>query len=239
MWKAINIEGIGSVAFSYISLDYGDIPEALITNTSGGIDTRTGNSFSGSDVALGLGFAKQFTDKLSIGINLRYVREDLFIYSSDLWAFDVGSFYNTGWKGIRIGMSAQNFSTPARWLNTKEEEQQSYDLPLVYRIGTSIDLLGGQDLLLGGDPEKQKLTLNIDAIHSNDYAERLHVGVEYTVFNIFTLRGGYKFNYEEGNLSIGAGFNYNAGFANMRVDYAYVNYNYLQSPHRFSVILEF
>lgn len=234
-----NIEGIGSVAFSYISLDYGDIPEALITNTSGGIDTRTGNSFSGSDVALGLGFAKQFTDKLSIGINLRYVREDLFIYSSDLWAFDVGSFYNTGWKGIRIGMSAQNFSTPARWLNTKEEEQQSYDLPLVYRIGTSIDLLGGQDLLLGGDPEKQKLTLNIDAIHSNDYAERLHVGVEYTVFNIFTLRGGYKFNYEEGNLSIGAGFNYNAGFANMRVDYAYVNYNYLQSPHRFSVILEF
>ncbi len=234
-----NMGNLGTLALSYITLDYGDIPEALITGTSGGTDTRTGNTFSGSDVAFGLGFARQFTDKLSIGVNLRYLREDLFVYTSENWAFDVGSFYNTGWKGIKIARSAQNFSTPARWLNTLEEEQQSFDLPLIYRIGTSIDLLGGSDLLLGGDPLKQKLTFNIDAIHSNDYAERLHLGMEYWFLNMFALRGGYKFNYDEGNLSFGAGFNYDSGFANLRVDYAYVNYDFLKSPHRFSVIMSF
>lgn len=234
-----NFQGVGTLALSYISLDYGDIPEALVTSPGGGIDTRTGSTFSGSDLALGVGFARQFTDKLSIGVNFRYIREDLFVFSSDLWSFDVGSFYNTGWKGIRLAMSAQNFSTPARWLETKEEEQQSYDLPLVYRIGTSIDLLGGSDLFLGGDAANQKLTLNIDAIHSNDYAERLHFGFEYWFMNMFSLRGGYKINHEEGNLSMGAGLNYNAGFVNIRFDYAYVNYDFLQSPHRFSVLMSF
>lgn len=234
-----NLAGIGTLALSYISLDYGDIPEALVTSPGGGIDTRTGNTFSGSDLAFGVGFARQFTDKLSIGVNLRYIREDLFVFSSDLWSFDIGSFYDTGWKGIRLAMSAQNFSTPARWLDTKEEEQQSYDLPLVYRIGASIDLLGGSDLFLGGDPTDQKLTLNIDAIHSNDYAERLHLGFEYWFMNMFSLRGGYKINHEEGNLSIGAGIKYNAGFLDIRFDYAYVNYDFLQSPHRFSVLMSF
>lgn len=234
-----NIEGIGTMALSYISLDYGDIPEALVTSISGGTDTRTGNSFSGSDLAFGLGFARQFTDKLSIGINVRYLREDLFIYSADLWSFDVGSFYDTGWRGIKIGMSAQNFSTPARWLYTKEEEQQSYDLPLVYRIGLSIELMGREDLFLGGGPESHSVAVNVDAIHTNDYAERLHAGIEYWFMNMFSLRGGYRFNYEEGSLSAGAGVKYDAGMFNLRFDYAYVNYDFLQSPHRFSVVLGF
>lgn len=234
-----NFDGVGTIALSYVSLDYGDIPEALVTSPGGGIDTRTGNTFSGSDLAFGVGFARQFTDKLSIGVNIRYIREDLFVFSTDLWSFDVGSFYDTGWKGIRLAMSAQNFSTPARWLETKEEEQQSYDLPLVFRIGASIDLLGGMDLFLGGDPTDQKLTVNIDAIHSNDYAERLHLGFEYWFMNIFSLRGGYKINHEEGNLSIGAGIKYNAGFVDLRFDYAYVNYDFLQSPHRFSILMSF
>lgn len=235
----LNIEGIGAFALSYISLDYGKIDEALVTSSSGGSDTRTGESFSGSDVSLGLGFAKQFTDKLSIGLNVKYIKETLFQYSTDLWAFDVGSFYDTGWKGVRIAMSAQNFSSTARWLNTKEEEQQSYDLPLIYRIGVSIDLLGGEELFFGGDDELQKLTLNADAIHSNDYAERLNIGLEYTVFNMFTLRGGYRINYDEGNLCLGAGFKYDAGFTKLIVDYAYVNYDFLNSPHRISVIMSF
>src|SRR5690606_15885437 len=169
----------------------------------------TGNSFSGSDVAFGVSVARKFTDKLSIGVNLKYVREDLFVYSSSLWAFDVGSFYDTGWRGVRLAMSAQNFSSQARWLYTKEETQQSYELPIIYRIGVSMDLLGGHDLFLGGDPLQHKLTINMDAIHTNDYAERLHIGAEYLFFDMIALRSGYRINYEEGHLSFGVGLKYN------------------------------
>lgn len=235
----ISFEGIGTLTASYITMDYGEIAEAYTTSQSGGIDTRTGSYFSGSDLLFGIGLARKFTDRLSIGINLKYVRENLHVYSSDLWAFDVGSYYDTKWKGIKIAMSAQNFSGQARWLETKEEEQQSYELPIVYRIGLSIDLLGGEDLLLGGDSDNHKITVNMDAIHTNDFAERLHIGAEYKIFDMIFVRSGYRFNYEEGNLSLGVGFEYDAKFANLMVDYAYVQYDYLNSPHRVSVSIEF
>ncbi|MCF8260905.1 MAG: PorV/PorQ family protein [Melioribacteraceae bacterium] len=235
----ISLDQIGTVSLSYITLDYGDIPEALTTSASGNIDTRTGSSFSGSDLMFGIGIARSFTDKLSIGVNIKYIREDLHVYSSDLWAFDVGSYFDTKWRGIRIAMSAQNFSSQARWLFTKEEEQQTYELPIVYRIGFSIDILGGEKLFLGGDPDQHKLTYNIDAIHTNDYAERLHMGFEYEALNMLFLRGGYRFNYEEGNLSAGIGFKYQTDLLNINVDYAYVQYDFLESPHRVSVSLSF
>lgn len=234
-----NLNGIATFAFNYVSLDYGDIPEAVVTSTSGGVDTRTGSYFTGSDVLVGFGIAKQFTDKLSIGINVKYMQEKLHVYSSSLWGFDVGSFYDTKWKGIRIAMSAQNFSTQARFLHTKQEEQQTYEIPLIFRIGVSMDLIGGKDLFLGGEPDQHKVTINIDAIHSNDYKERLHLGLEYKVFNIFSLRGGYKINYDEGNLSFGAGVDYSLEGIRLNFDYAYVNYDFLQSPHRFTVTLGF
>lgn len=235
----INLHEYGALGFSYVSLDYGEIPEAYVTSPTGGVDTRIGTTFGGGDLAVGFTYAKRFTDKLSIGMQVKYLREELYKYSTNLWAFDVGSYYETGWKGIRIAMSAQNFSSQARWLNTKEEEQQSYEIPIIYRIGFSIDLMGGRDLILGGNPEEHKLSLNLDAIHSNDYAERLNTGLEYTAFNFITFRTGYKINYDEGNFSIGFGAKYKEGPIDIKFDYAYVQYDFLESPHRFSIIMAF
>ena len=228
----------GVFAVHYAALNYGDIEEALTTSANNSEDTRTGNFFSGSDLILGLSFSRAYTDKLSIGVTAKYLREELFTFTNSLWAFDVGSYYHTGWKGIRLAMSAQNFAQQARWLHTKEEEQQSYELPLMFRLGWSIDLMGGSDLFLGGNPNQQ-FTFNMDAIHTNDYAERLHIGAEYVLYQTLAFRGGYRFNYEEGNLGLGLGLNYSVQNIQMHIDYAYVSYDFLDSPHRVSVLLEF
>lgn len=235
-WRA---GSLGVFALNYVSLDYGEIQEALVTSPTGGVDTRTGQTFSGNDLAIGLAFSRSYTDKLSLGVNVKYIRERLFTYTNSQWAFDVGSYYDTGWRGIRLAMSAQNFSSQARWLKTREEEQQNHELPLLFRIGWSIDLLGGEKLFLGGDPMQQRFTLNMDAIHSNDYAERLHIGGEYVLHNLIALRGGYRFNYEEGNLSYGAGFQYNTGGVGLKIDYGYVTYDFLDNPHRFTLSATF
>jgi hypothetical protein len=234
-----NIDGVGSFAISYNDLNYGQIPEALVTSASGNVDTRTGNTFSGGDLIVGLDFAKEFTDKLSIGLGVKYLREDLFVYSSSGVAFDVGTYYKTGWHAVRIAMSAQNLGGPARWLYTQQESEQSYDLPIVFRIGWAVDLMGGNDSFLGGDPAENKLTFSMDGVHSNDYGERVLMGLEYTAFNFISLRGGYRLNYTEGNLSFGAGINYTLGPINIKFDYAYVAYSYLQSPNRLSLIMTF
>lgn len=218
-------------------MNYGDLEEATVTSPTGGVDTRTGNIFSGRDAVFGIAYAKSFTDKLSLGINVKYIREDLYKYNASIWSFDVGSLYNTGWKGIRLAMAAQNFSSQARWLHTGEKNQQSYEMPLLYRIGASMDLLGGEDLLLGGNPNSQKLTFNVDAIHSNDYSERVNIGMEYVFLNQFYFRGGYRINVDEGALSFGIGINTKITGMNMQIDYSYVSFDFLDSPHRISMLL--
>lgn len=229
--------GVGAI--SYISLNYGQLQEALVTSPTGHMDTRTGDTFSGKDLAIGISYARSLTSNFSIGVSIKYIQEDLFTYTSSLWGFDIGTLYDTGWKGIRLAMSAQNFASQARWLHTGAEERQSYEIPLLYRIGWSIDLLGAEDLFLGGRKEHQRLTFNMDAIHTNDYAERLHLGMEYWLFDLFTIRSGYRFNYEEGNLSFGGGLKYQIRSITLKIDYAYVNYDFLNSPHRFSLCVTF
>lgn len=227
------------LALDYISMSYGDIDEALSTSPTGNLDTRTGDTFTGSDVSIGLSLAKQFTNKLSIGIRTKYLREDLFTYSSSLMAFDVGTYYETGWKGIRLAMSAQNFANQARWMHTRTEQKQQYEVPLLFRIGTSIDLIGGENLIFGGKPERSRLTVNLDAIHTNDFAERLNIGAEYWLWNRIALRTGYRLNRDEGQFSAGAALNYTVASVNIVVDYAFVDYDYLDSTQRFTLTLKF
>jgi hypothetical protein len=234
---AYNWEMIGAFSVYFVGLDYGDIEEALTISPTGNLDTRTGSFFTGNDMAIGLSYARKFTEQLSIGISLKYLREELFTYNTSMVSFDIGSYYDTRWKGIRLAMTAQNFAEQARFLETKEEFEQQYELPLVFRIGWSIDLLGGENLFFGGNPELHKLSFNMDAVHTNDFAERLHMGMEYWLFNKFSLRAGYRFNYDEGNLSVGAGLDYPVGSMNLRVDYAYVDYDFLDATHRLSIII--
>jgi len=226
-------------AVDYISMNYGDIDEALVTSPTGNLDTRTGDTFTGSDLSIGFTIAKKFTDKLSIGLRTKYLREDLFTYSTSLLAFDVGTYYETGWKGIRLAMSAQNFAAQARWIHTRIKQQQQYEIPLLFRIGTSIDLIGGQDLVFGGNPDKNRLTVNIDAIHSNDYAERFNIGMEYWLFDRFGLRSGYRMNRAEGQWAVGGSLKTKVSTVQLILDYAYVDYDYLNSVHRFSTYFSF
>lgn len=235
----IKLENWGVLALNWVFMDYGDLEEALVTSPTGGMDTRTGNIFTGKDIAIGIAFARQFTDKLSIGLNVRYIREDLYKFNSSLVSFDVGSYYETGWKGVRLAMSAQNFSGSARWMKTGEEAQHSYEIPLVFRIGFSIDLLGHEDLLLGGNSTQHQLSFNLDAMHSNDYAERLNMGLEYIFLDQFFIRGGYRMNYDDGNLSFGMGANTEFAGVGLKVDYSFVSYDFLDSPHRISLVMAF
>ncbi len=234
----VRLKGIGIVGLSAASLDYGELKESLAISPSGGNDTRTGNSFTGGDIMLGLTFTREFTDRLAIGVSLKYLREELFVYDTDLLAFDVGTYYHTGFKGIRLAMGAQNFGAKSvKWLEESDREE-GYDLPLVYKIGVAMDLIRHSNSFFNlGNPHY--LQISFDAINTNDYGERYHMGAEYWFNDLIALRSGYKFNYEEGNLSLGFGLKTGIAGKRIQVDYAFVNYDVLTSPHRFTVAFAF
>ncbi len=234
----MHFEGIGVAALSVASLSYGDIPEALSSVPSGNSDTRTGNTFTGGDLMIGLSFSRQFSDQLSIGVTAKWMQEKLFTYTVSMPAFDIGTYYDTGFRGVRIAMSAQNFAGSAKWLS-RSDRDEGYDIPLVYRIGAAIAVVNGSNGIFSlGDAHS--VTFSTEALHTNDFTERLNVGAEYWFNNLLALRGGYRFNVDEGAWSFGAGIRLKelAGY-DLRVDFAYVSYQYLESPTRLTLSFAF
>lgn len=227
--------GVGVFALSVASLDYGDIPEAVVTPGRGG-DGRTGASFTGGDLLVGLGYAREFTDRLAIGLNAKFLRETLFDYGVNTFAFDVGTSYGLGFNETRLAMSAQNFSRAVRWLGDDSDRQEGYDIPLVFRIGLSTALLGEENAFFSAGP-LHHVTVSAEAVNSNDYSERLHFGAEYGFSDFLSVRGGYRLNYAEGNWAVGFGLHPRTENLAFRLDYAYVHYEYLTSPHRITVLL--
>lgn len=226
-----NWDGIGVFALSIASLDYGSIPEALVTGA--GNDTRTGNDVSGSDFMAGLSYSRPMTDRLSLGVTVKYLHESLWEYSANTLAFDVGTAFDLGYNGIKLAMAAQNFGGAVKYLDVSDREA-GYDLPLMFRIGLSAAVLGGNDAFLTSSP-MHRLIVSAEAINTNDFSERLHLGGEYWFSDFLALRAGYRMNYAEGNWSLGFGLSPSLAGMEVRLDYAYVAYEFLDAPHRFTL----
>ena len=56
---------------------------------------------------------------------------------------------------------------------------------------------------------------------------------------MFFLRGGYKFNYDEDGLTLGAGVNVKVAGTQIRLDYAYGSFGIFDYIQRFSFIFSF
>ena len=230
--------GVGTVALSVVALDYGDIDEAVVGG-AGANDTRTGNTVSGGDLMAGLTLARRFTDRLSIGVTAKFLRETLWDYDVNTYAFDVGTFYQMGYNGLTLAMSLQNYGGSVHFLDeTQSDRQEGYDLPLIFRIGASTRLVGAQNAFLNAG-SVHDVVFSAEAVNTNDFSERVHVGLEYTFSELLMLRGGYRMNYEEGNWSAGFGLAPEMGDLQVRLDYAYGSYQYLQDPHRLTMTLAF
>jgi hypothetical protein len=106
----------GNIGFHYIYLDYGEMVrneynEITVDGLGTGqteILTDLG-TFSAYDLALGLTYARQITDRLQVGGNFRYIEEKIDDARISNWAIDVGTMYYTGLKTLRLAMVGRNF----------------------------------------------------------------------------------------------------------------------------------
>lgn len=231
-------DGIGIFAISIAALDYGDIPEATVRGGGSLGDARTGNNISGGDLMAGVAYSREFTDRLSIGVGAKFIRESLWDYAVNTYSFDVGTSYYIGYMGTRLSMSAQNFGGSVSWLDEESDRVEGYDLPLVFRIGLSTNVIGGTNAFFDGGP-MHRLVFSAEAINSNDYNERLNLGAEYWFSDFLAVRGGYRINYADGNWALGFGLAPEFSGMQVRLDYAYVMYDFLDAPHRFTLSLAF
>ena len=220
-------------------LDSGDM-EVTTASSPDGIDEY----FNVLDLSLRLMYGKHLTDRLRIGGGIKYIREEIYTTSMQSFVFDMGSNFNTGVYGIKLGMSVSNFGPDVQFhgegLNVVVPDTtdisgrlskitQKFSVPLVFRLGI-------QKYLIGADENSvNRLTVSADAINPIDYTVYGSLGAEYSWRNIGFFRAGTHIGHDTAGLSLGGGLKWSM-FA---VDYAYVNYGILEETHQFGISLEF
>ena len=236
----------GVIGLSFLTVDYGKFYFTRVAQNEQGFEDIEGYTQPSAYVA-SLGYGRVLSDKFSVGGQVKYayqklgksivpvytkivvdsatVRTDTALvekdYALSVLAFDFGTIYKTGLKSLVFGMSISNFSREIKY------EVESFQLPLTFKIGLSMDLLD----LVPGASEQHSLVVSVDAVHPRSYYEYLNYGGEYSFMNTIILRAGYVTHHTEYDLSAGIGVR-KFGLA---VDYSYVPMKVFNDIHRISV----
>lgn len=192
-----------TAAISVSDFSINEFEETTVLNPEG-----TGRMVSAGDLSIGLSLAKRFTDKLSIGAQVKYLQEKLDDYDVNNVLFDFGAIYETGFRNLRLGFSFQHYGPDMKYA------YQEFRAPLLFRIGAADEIINNDNL---------KITASAEVVHPTDNNEWVNAGTEIQILKNFIVRSGYRFKNDEGKLSFGVGI-IPPELANMglKIDYSFV-----------------
>ncbi len=246
---AVPITNLGTFALQLTSLNSGEIDVRTVEFPKG-----TGERYSVTNFALGLGFGLMLTDRVSVGLQVSYIQETIWHSSLSTFGLNFGVQYQVEENGLTVGASILNFGPRAGYdgrdlyinydfnsdkygdndLLPAELRTDAYSLPTSFRVGVSYPLIINED---------NKVTFAMDAFHPNDNTESISIGSEWQFLNSFSVRGGYRDLFipdSEAGLVLGAGVRVNVLESyNLRFDYAWADYGRLEQAHRFTISLGF
>lgn len=249
---AIPIENVGTIGAFIGHLGMPDIERTTIASPNG-----TGEKVSAGSIVIGLSYSRALTDRFSIGGNVKYVNETIWHSTATTFAFDVGVLYRTFFNNMRIGMSISNFGSDMQidgrdmlvqhdinssFAGNNENlnaylDTDKFPLPIVFRFGISANI--AKDFL---NSTEHDWIVSVDAVHPNDNKEYLNLGTEVKLYNMISLRTGFRqllLEQREGGLTFGFGVDLNVMNVNLKVDYANVDYGRLDHQNKFSLIFSF
>jgi len=213
----------GVLGFSLTALSMGEQDITTVAEPDG-----TGQTYSVMDLAFGISYAHQISDRFSYGHTLKFIRLSAYNEIASTVAIDIGMLLQTDFHGLKIGMCLSNFGGEPKYegrdLIDKADIDEDVDgnvlsdvtlttepwpLPLMFRVGIAMDLLGANNAFMSST--NNRLTMTLDAEHPNDSREHINLGGEYSYNELFFIRGGYRFNYDEENWTFGAGLKLDLG----------------------------
>ncbi|MDP6684604.1 MAG: PorV/PorQ family protein [Candidatus Marinimicrobia bacterium] len=242
----INLGNIGTIGgtISYLHMD-----EMLVTTTHDP-EGELGQTFKAGSYLGALTYAKNLTNKFSVGLTAKYINEFIYNSSAAGFAVDIGTLYKTQIKGFTLGMSISNFGNKMQMKGrdliiqtdldpTLESDPEhinanlstdKFDLPLIFRFGTAYSFSVFHPGLF--------ITVASDAIHPNDNTESLNIGSELNFNNTVFLRGGFHNLFQrntEEEFTLGCGVHIKMGRVIWVLDYAYQEFGRLGTPQKVTI----
>ena len=245
----LNLDGINALGLSVTQLSYGEEIVTTVSQPEG-----TGEKWGASDLAASLSYARNLTDRFSIGGSVKYIQEKIWNETASAFAMDVGLLFITQFNDMRLGMSISNFGTDMQMdgrdlLRSHDLDPDalghnetipsklktgSWPLPLLFRVGLAMDVV---------EIGAHRITLALDALRPSDNTEIVNIGSEIVLQNMVALRVGYKSLFrtesEEG-LTLGCGLNMplGPGFSG-QFEYTFADFGLFEDIQMFSVGLMF
>jgi len=256
---------LADIAYDYVAValpagKWGRVVASLTALNSGEIDVRTvtqplgtGERYSVSDVAIGVGYGRQVTDRFSAGAQVTYVQETIWNSSLNTVVFNVGTLYQVSDRGLRIGASLANVGTQARYSGRDlsivydadptrygdngtlpgEIDTDAFDVPTLFRVGLGLPVrLSPQ----------ASLQLAVDVFHPSDNTEGMSAGAELEYARRLAVRAGWQDAFQrdtEVGLTLGAGVHGKLDIYGFTLDYGWADHRRLGGTHRVTFGLTF
>jgi hypothetical protein len=245
---AVKLDDDNALAVSVQQLDYGS--EGITTASQ---PDGTGQEWDAQDIAFGVSYARNLSDRFSIGGTGKYITERIWNESASAFAFDVGLLFRTQYNDLKIGMNIANFGTelkldgkdllepvdidPAHAGNNNNIvatiNTKSWTLPLLFTVGVGMDVLHSDAFVW---------TVAADAVYPNNQTTYFNGGTEVVWSDLVSLRAGYNSLFKQSpqeGLCAGMGVQYAIGSVVTRVDYSYMDYGVFNAISRYSLTVSF
>ena len=225
VWAAFSNPGsLASVEQRFFSVSYSPQPFGLkelarasfsfVEPMSFGVFSLSGSRFGFElyrEVTASISFSQRFADQFQIGVTANYYSLAIENYGSAATVgLDVGMLVNIA-EDVRWGVAAVNLTAPT--IGAAKER-----LPQVFLVGVDYNPIS-------------EATISAEIEKDVRYPTELHVGVEYTMFEVLSVRGGVSS--EPSTLNTGVGIHYSV----FQLDYALSEHPDLGISHHFSLSL--
>ena len=205
----------GALVLGVTSFSFGDIERTTVANPEGG----NGN-FNISYTTISMGYAKEFSNSIYGGFNLKMISEGISDLSSSGVALDAGIMYKTGIGKNKLGKkNRDNFKFGITLKNVGptmifrgdglsfkgestsgipmavENRTQDFEMPTQLIMGLTYDFrIGSKVDTVTNKVVSDHILSASGAFISNSFTrDQFSLGLEYSFRNLFQLRGGYLY----------------------------------------------
>ncbi len=179
-------------------------------------------SVDNMDIVGTFSYAYPVTPDISLGVNAKLFRSVLYKYSKQGFAFDIGGRMQLGCNpDIYAGFVLQNAGVQGAYISIADP------MPINLKAGIGARIHAGSAAII-------TLGVDVNRLVMKDELPTLDIGAEADVFQMISIRAGYGFRHDTGNLSLGIGVN----MEKVRFSYSYQPFEMLGAAHRISLDIE-
>lgn len=250
--------GAGVFGIALSQLSSGDLQRTTEEYPDGG-DPAFGSTFNYTASSAGLYYARRLTDRLSLGVGVKFATEGIDDAKANYVGVDVGTKFRTGLYGTHIAASLSNLGTSGRFRGSAVEafsldqfrpgttpvelSTQELQMPTLFRFSIRSDVLGASDALLGTNDQFNMVAV-FEATDAIDTDVQTILALQMNFRELVYLRAGKRWVNEKETeyrgfshgAAVGGGVKLPVGSGRrLSFDYAYTGMSDLQNVQVFSV----